>query len=400
MAKNTRPQLSKRANAGKQVDLPLDRGRAATVDLFFTHQDRLIHVDDLIWQDVSALAVTGRSIFCTCDETSTIERVLFDPQTGKAGEHTHFVLGETFDLPEGPAGEMDIEGLAVADGYLWICGSHSLKRDDPGDDGLDDMEDIDWDANRGFLGKVPLLDRGNGVYDLVASIDPLDEAPARAARMMPMKKSRKTPLRKMLAKDRLIGPFMDHPCKENGFDIEGLAVTGNTVLLGLRGPVLGGYALIVRMEMKDVKSGHLKPRKLEDDERYAIQAIDLNGQGIRDMHWQDGRLLILSGATTDLEALQSVFAIEDYDPERPVYRAGAMTRVLDLPAIRGSDHAEGIAPIEIDSVSKLLVAYDSPREDRTDAKSQRLTTDIFDLGAARAAAPKRHAAGGKGRAGR
>ncbi|HDZ75336.1 MAG TPA: DUF3616 domain-containing protein [Aurantimonas coralicida] len=396
MAKSKQAQLSKRAGAEKTAELPLDRGPAARVDLFFTHQDRLAHVDDPIWQDVSALAVTGRSIFCTCDETSTIERVSFDPKTGRAGEHTHFVLGETFDLPEGPGGEMDIEGLAVADGYLWICGSHSLKRDKPEDDGLKDMEDIDWDANRGFLGKVPLLDRGGGVFDLVAAIEPLDGAPARAARMVPMRKSRKTPIRKMLAKDKLIGPFMDHPCKENGFDIEGLAVTGNTVLLGLRGPVVGSYAMIVRMEMKDAKNGFLKPRKLDGGKRYRLQAIDLDGQGIRDMHWQDGRLLILSGATTDLEALQSVFAIEDYDPERNIYEDDALARVLNLPAIRGSDHAEGIAPIEIDGVAKLLVAYDSPHEDRTDAKTQRLSTDMFELASARSASPKPRAAGGKG----
>lgn len=396
MTKNKRTHPPKRADAEKTAELPLDRGPAATVDLFFTHQDRLTHVDDPIWQDVSALAVTGRSIFCTCDETSTIERVTFDPKTGKAGEHTHFVLGETFDLPEGSGGEMDVEGLAIADGYLWICGSHSLKRDKPKDDGLADMEDIDWDANRGFLGKVPLLDRGDGVYDLVAAIEPLDGAPARAARMVAMKKSRRTPVRKMLAKDRLIGPFMDHPCKENGFDIEGLAVTGDTVLLGLRGPVVGGYALIVRMQMKEAKNGLLKPRKLDGGKRYALQAVDLDGQGIRDMHWQDGRLLILSGATTDLEALQSVFAIENYDPEQSIYQEDALARVLDLPAIRGSDHAEGIAPIEIDGVAKLLVAYDSPHEERTDAKTQRLTTDIFDLGPARPAARKRRAAGRKG----
>lgn len=214
--------------------------------------------------------------------------------------------------------------------------------------------------------------------------------------MVPMRKSRKTPIRKMLAKDKLIGPFMDHPCKENGFDIEGLAVTGNTVLLGLRGPVVGSYAMIVRMEMKDAKNGFLKPRKLDGGKRYRLQAIDLDGQGIRDMHWQDGRLLILSGATTDLEALQSVFAIEDYDPERNIYEDDALARVLNLPAIRGSDHAEGIAPIEIDGVAKLLVAYDSPHEDRTDAKTQRLSTDMFELASARSASPKPRAAGGKG----
>ena len=183
----------------------------------------------------------------------------------------------------------------------------------------------------------------------------------------------------MLSDDALIGPFVDHPCKENGLDVEGLAVEGETVLLGLRGPVVGSHAMIVRMEMKATKKGRLKPRKLKNGERYSVQAVDLDGQGIRDLHWQGDRLLILSGATTDLEALQSVFAIEDYDPDRPVYPRDMLKRVLDLPAIRGSDHAEGIAPIEIGGKTKLLVAYDSPRPERTGGKKRRLTADLFGI---------------------
>ncbi|MEF2070392.1 DUF3616 domain-containing protein [Consotaella aegiceratis] len=364
--------------AGVEADLSLDRKPWGTADLYFEHHHRLAHVQDPIWRDVSSLAVVGRSVFLSCDETATVERVVLDPETGEAREHANFALGDAFDLPDGPEGEMDIEGLAVADGYLWICGSHSLKRDDP-DDGLDDMADIDWDANRGFLGRVPLLDRGDGVFELVAAIDRLDGEPAREAAMLPMTDSKKTPLRKMLAKDPLIGPFVEIPCKENGLDIEGLAAQGQTVLLGLRGPVLRGYAFIVRLEMKANKDGELKPKKFDGGKRYALQAIDLNGQAIRDMVWRGDRLLILSGATTDLEALQSVFAIDDYDPSRPIYREGALKRVLDLPAIRGSDHAEGIELIEVKDATRLLVAYDSPADSRTDPAQRRLTADLFDI---------------------
>lgn len=91
--------------------------------------------------------------------------------------------------------------------------------------------------------------------------------------MVPMGKSvKKSPVRKMLATDPVIGEFVGLPCKENSLDIEGLAVRGNTVLLGLRGPVITGWAILVRMEMKATKSGALKPRKLPGGRRYRLAA--------------------------------------------------------------------------------------------------------------------------------
>ncbi len=378
--KNRKIELAAQARAEKRAKLALDRKPAGTIDLAFSDAGELAHVNDPIFEDISSLAVIGHSIFCTCDETATIERVLLDPETFEAARHRNFALGEIFDLPGGTDGEMDIEGLSISGGFLWVCGSHSLKRDDPGDDGLKDMEDIDWDPNRGFLGRVPLIDRGDGVFDPVGVIEPVAGDKRRAA-MLPMQGGPKGVLRKMLAKDPLIGPFIGHPCKENGFDIEGLAVRGDTVLLGLRGPVLGSFAFVVRLEMKATKDV-LKPRKLKGGGRYALHALDLNGQGIRDLTWDGDRLLVLSGATTDLEALQSVFALEEFDPERRVYGSDALGRVLDLPVIRGSDHAEGIAACEIEGARRLMVAYDSPHGQRTDAASQRLTVDLFALGGA------------------
>jgi hypothetical protein len=275
---------------------------------------------------------------------------------------------------------MDIEGIAIADGYLWVCGSHSLKRDKPGDDDLAAMEETDWDANRGFIGRVPLVARGDGLFAPVARHDAMDGEPERTARMVKMKRSRdKAPLRKMLAEDPLIGPFVGLPAKENGFDIEGLAARGREVLLGLRGPVLRGLAMLVRIELEEKGEGRLKPRKLADGRAYSLHALDLNGQGIRDLAWQGGRLLILSGATTDLEALQSVFALEDFRPDRLVYPREAIGRVLDLPIVRGADHAEGIALMGEPGRERLIVTYDSPHAGRTDADANELRADLYTI---------------------
>ena len=72
-------------------------------------------------------------------------------------------------LPDGPEGEMDIEGLDADGDWLWICGSHSLKR---GKAELDEKELNDslrsWrrptrDPNRFFLGRLPLVARAGGL---------------------------------------------------------------------------------------------------------------------------------------------------------------------------------------------------------------------------------------------
>ena len=49
-------------------------------------------------------------------------------------------------------------------------------------------------------------------------------------------------LTRALADDPHFGPYLAIPGKDNGFDIEGLAVDGRQLLLGLRGPVLRGWS--------------------------------------------------------------------------------------------------------------------------------------------------------------
>ena len=65
------------------------------------------------------------------------------------------------------------------------------------------------------------------------------------------------PLTEALKKDDHIAPFMQRglpdgtvkgiPSKDNGLDVEGLAVSGNRVFLGLRGPVLRGWTVVIEL---------------------------------------------------------------------------------------------------------------------------------------------------------
>ncbi|REJ81259.1 MAG: DUF3616 domain-containing protein [Acidobacteria bacterium] len=351
------------------------------IRLEFRAAEELERIDDALERDISALAVHARSLFYACDETATVERLLWDSRRGAFGSHRSFALGEHFDLPDGPDGEMDIEGLAIDGGYLWITGSHSYKRDDPdeGDTDLSSLDDIDVDPNRGFLGRVPLVDRGDGELEPVGRIETLDGV-ERTAACMKMRDDGRTLLRKRLSGDRLLAPFMGLPCKENGFDVEGLAASGDRLWLGLRGPVIGQRSLLVEVRTKTTKKGWLKPRRLSDGRRYRLVALPLDGLGVRDLLIDGDRMLVLAGATTDVEGPQSIYSVElSRLDEAAVVAEADVVRILDLPVHRGCDHAEGIAFFEREGRRCLAVAYDAPADDRIDEKDHWLELDLFDV---------------------
>ncbi|NNU16549.1 DUF3616 domain-containing protein [Parvularcula sp. ZS-1/3] len=349
-----------------------------TLTLKFKAQEDLGHVGDPIHRDISAIAIVGNNLFAACDETASIERLTLDAETGTFTDHQSFKLGDVFDLPDGEDGEMDIEGLSETGGKLWIAGSHSLKRNTPDDGDFSKLQDVAWDPNRAFLGYLPLLDDGENV-EPVGRLQRLGKQELRG-RHLKFKGDRGY-LRKLLKDDPLLGPYMDIPCKENGFDIEGLAAQGSSVWLGLRGPVLGGHAIIVALDVKVTKKDMLKPRRQGGGPRYRLIALDLHGQGIRDLLYdeKDERLLILSGATTDLEALQSVYAVNDWPRKQDVVTKQDITPVLRLPTLRGKDHAEGIGFLERDGKRQLVVAHDAPRPDRVADEDQSLKIDLYDL---------------------
>lgn len=348
-----------------------------TVALSFRDADELGGVDKPLVHDLSAVAAVGRTLFCASDETATVERLILDPQGGGFGRHRNTALGRYFELPDGPDGEMDIEGLAVADGQLWITGSQGLKRKKlkSNADGFHALDAIKWDPNRGFLGRIPLVHTGDGCYDLA-------EPGAGRAACMAMDASGRTALRKALGRDPILKPYMDVPCKENGFDVEGIAVAGSHVFLGLRGPVIGGRAVIVETHMKVAKSGILKPDRLPAGTLYRLHAVDLRGLGIRDLAIEGGRLLILAGPTLDHDGPQAVFGLDRLPGRGDADEIWRPERLLDLPVTTGADKAEGIAAVEIGGRRRLLVAYDSPAPHRLDEAERRVTVDLFELPAA------------------
>jgi len=224
--------------------------------------------------------------------------------------------------------EVDIEALDYADGYLYVAGSHSLRRKALKPDRLSAAKNrkrfrrIDAQAARDRLFRIPL--------------DPQSGEPGEAEVI---------DLRKRLRKDKLLEPFTRIPGKENGVDIEGLAVHHGRLMLGFRGPVLR-HNLVPVMVLD-----------FDHPKRYQLRFVDLRGQGIRDMVSVGDGLLLLTGPVGDAPGPFRLWLWDGKDQlpgnDRRISPAVRLGNV-QVPA---GARAEGLALIEAsgDRVELLLV---------------------------------------------
>jgi hypothetical protein len=212
--------------------------------LSFRSAADLAHTDHPVRSDLSAVALLERTLWVADDELATVERLVRNG--ARYAQHRPFHLRDYFELPGGPRDEIDIDGLAIDGGYLWILGSHSLTREKPEPQSRDRAEalrrltQIERHSNRHFLGRVPIVDR-DGTLTLERITPGRDGKKLRAACLDPNRTRGK--LRKLLQQDEHIGRFMEVPAKENGFDFDGIAVRGTRAFLGMRGPVPRGWAI-------------------------------------------------------------------------------------------------------------------------------------------------------------
>ena len=343
--------------------------------------------EDAMRRDLSAAVAFGRDLWTANDEYARVER-LTRLDDGSFGDHRPFWLHHYLDLPEGAGEEMDIEGLAIEDGYLWITGSHSRTRKKPkhdehdADEVLERLTALKDSPNRYFLGRLPLIpDREHpGSYVPAKAVERTKEAPVRRAGAVRYRKKKGNDLRALLLDDPHIGPFVTVPAKENGFDIEGIAVAGERVFLGLRGPVLRGWAIVLELRLAQAKDGALKLKAIDDGVRVRKHFLDLGGLGIRELRQRGPDLMLLAGPTMDLSGPVRLYLWPDVlDTEAPaVVAAEALRLLVELPVGDGLDHPEGLAILD-DAGEEILVIHDNPIADRLDKKGHALEADLYRL---------------------
>jgi hypothetical protein len=326
---------------------------------------------------LSAVLEIGQTLWLANDETLSLECLTFKSRSA-GGDfvyegHRQFSLSALLDLPAPPVSpqkfeEADIEGLAYdeAGGYLWLIGSHSLKRKQPEagkkpGQNIERLSKVSSDGNRYLLARIPVV-KEDGVLKLVSSTSDSQKTAARLEGDQTWNM-----LTKALKHDEHLGDFFAIPGKDNGFDIEGLAIAGKRLFIGLRGPVLRGWAIILEIEpqVSEDDSHTLKLAKIGDDCRlYHKHFLQLDGLGIRDLCVDGNDLLILAGPTMDLDGPVTVSRWVNgvqTSGDSVVFREN-LSKVLDVPFGQHGDHAEGMTLLTNAEGpgAQLLLVYDTP----------------------------------------
>ncbi|NJK99126.1 MAG: DUF3616 domain-containing protein [Spirulinaceae cyanobacterium SM2_1_0] len=279
------------------------------------------------------------------------------------GDRRHFDLRDF--LPMDKDDEIDIEGIDCTEHYLWFTGSHSSKRKNAkGKKAAKDiarLATIDHDRNRYLLARVPLL---NGEP---ARAITLANGCERTAAALPHQ-GKSNQLLEALTTDEHLGAILsiDLPSKDNGFDIEALAVRGDRLFLGLRGPVLRGWAIILELAV-EVAAGDRHSLQLQPigpgDRCYRKHFLYLDGLGIRDLCFHGEDLLIVAGATMDVAMPMRVFCLKNLLAAKgdslTAQDSDNLSYLFDLSQATAPDRSEGIAIVPYLGRDSLLVIYDS-----------------------------------------
>jgi hypothetical protein len=209
--------------------------------------------------------------------------------------------------------ELDIEGLASANDMIWVIGSHSMKRKS-----MKCAEDIEEKAKKeAEKPEDKRKDLTDYNYKRVATvaIEPTREW---LYQLKIDEKGRpdqtsiaRGSLRDIFANHPILARFQTIPSKENGIDIEGLAIKKikkktATVLIGLRGPSLRGpLAVVLETTIKPGESAGTLKISLKE-----THLLSLGGRGIRgisEIGDKGDDFLILAGPIGDEPSPYTVY---------------------------------------------------------------------------------------------
>jgi uncharacterized protein DUF3616 len=225
-------------------------------------------------------------------------------------------------------GEFDGEGIAIADGYVYFTGSHSCSGKNKYKPSSYLLARFKHNSATSFLDGNPALERTWRGADMLLN----------------------SPVRESYGGE-----------KTKGTNIEGLAVTGGRLYVGLRTPVGKNEAYILSAPVAKLFASGQQPFDAK------VEPISLKlgeGAGIRDLAaLQSGGLLILSGPTIEQEAIP--YRIWHLPPPLDPNGAGLTELAIiksNAVAKKGLPKAESITVLQEQPATKtvtVLVNYDN-----------------------------------------
>ncbi len=142
----------------------------------------------------------------------------------------------------------------------------------------------------------------------------------------------------------------------NGLNIEGVAVEGDTIWFGLRGPVRNDKtAYLVSGDIADLFKAGNKRSKAKPE----VVPIELDGLGIRDLALlPDKRLLVVAGAGHGQEVPFKLFVVDPAKPKvKPIGPLAAVTEQVEGKTKTGK--AEGVTVLDIkEDKAQIVILFD------------------------------------------
>lgn len=230
--------------------------------------------------------------------------------------------------------EFDLEALAVSGNDVFAIGSHSAVRSSS------DSGERTHAANRKRQLQVEARPDRDWLFRFRAQLNPAGTALASPPEAVS--------LRPLLQAHPILSKFAGLPGKENGIDVEALAVDGSTLVVGFRGPVLRhGFAPVLRVSgFPNVTAGDLL-------------FLQLGGRGIRDLQKVDNGFLVLAGPVGDGDQAHQIYWWDGKDCVPGKDATPCTVKVAgEVPRVQNG-RAEGILVLETTPKDyEVLVVYD------------------------------------------
>jgi len=269
--------------------------------------------------DISGVTAVGEFLVIVSDEAKnpTVVQVLKKEGAGY----------RTFTNVELPVeGEADLEAVAADRNVIYVTGSHAWTRK------IDDAAI-----------KAPERKKSREQFfrfELSATGEP---GPVEGPKS----------LRPALKADPVLNGFLEIASKENGIDIEGLAVKDGQMYFGFRGPVLrdGWVPVLVTT--------------WENAETIDVRYVQLDGRGIRDIAAVETGFLILAGPVGDGDTSYRVYYWSGAD-QLTGGLAAKPQRMAELSDL-GEGKPEGLAVLSAQGRKyRVLIVFDGlPRGEAT-----------------------------------